>query len=167
MLKCGFKGFCEQMFIYTWRLVFFLFSVFNFSFYFFFNGLFIFDFPLLNLCGVDFRFTFIVDFFSILFRRVVLLIRGVIFIYSIEYIGLNYDFKRFFVLLFLFVMSMMILVFRPNLISIMLGWDGLGLTSFCLVIYYQNFSSLSSGLITILTNRIGDVGVIFLISFFI
>lgn len=38
-----------------------------------------------------------------------------------------------------------------------LGWDGLGLSSYILVIYYQNPSSRASGLLTILTNRLGDI----------
>ena len=43
------------------------------------------------------------------------------------------------------------------------GWDGLGLISFCLVIFYQNSLRLESGLITVFRNRVGDV--FFLISF--
>lgn len=38
----------------------------------------------------------------------------------------------------------------------MLGWDGLGLRSYCLVIFYQNERSNNSGTLTVLTNRLGD-----------
>jgi len=38
----------------------------------------------------------------------------------------------------------------------MMGWDGLGVVSFVLVIFYNNSKSLDSGLITIFTNRVGD-----------
>jgi NADH-ubiquinone oxidoreductase chain 5 len=38
----------------------------------------------------------------------------------------------------------------------MLGWDGLGLVSFFLIVYYQSQSSITSGLFTLLINRIGD-----------
>ena len=44
--------------------------------------------------------------------------------------------------------------------GVLLGWDGLGLTSFLLVVYYQSSHSLGAGLITVLTNRLGDVGLI-------
>ena len=64
---------------------------------------------------------------------------------------------RFIFLLFSFVLSIFIIVFRPNLFRIIIGWDGLGITSFLLVIYFQNKSSINAGLITVLTNRLGDV----------
>lgn len=56
----------------------------------------------------------------------------------------------------------MILV--PNLVMLLIGWDGLGLTSFLLVAYYQNNKSLSAAMLTALTNRIGDVLVLVSIS---
>jgi NADH-ubiquinone oxidoreductase chain 5 len=61
---------------------------------------------------------------------------------------------------FFFVVSINILIYSGNLITVLLGWDGLGITSFLLVIYYQNSYSLGAGLITVLTNRLGDVGLI-------
>jgi len=45
----------------------------------------------------------------------------------------------------------------------MLGWDGLGLVSFLLVIYYIDRVRLDSGLITVFTNRLGDC--LFILSF--
>lgn len=74
------------------------------------------------------------------------------------------DIRRFLWLVFLFVFSILLLVFSGNFFVTMVGWDGLGLVSFCLVIYYINSSSLESGLITVFRNRIGDV--FFLASFF-
>lgn len=64
---------------------------------------------------------------------------------------------RFVWLVIMFVFSMVFLIFIPNLIALLIGWDGLGLISFCLVIYYQNYKSLVSGLLTVLANRVGDV----------
>ena len=52
------------------------------------------------------------------------------------------------------------MVFRPNLISLLLGWDGLGVTSYLLVIFYQRNKSYNAGIITALTNRLGDVGLL-------
>jgi len=46
--------------------------------------------------------------------------------------------NNFFILVFLFVISIFLMVISPHIISILLGWDGLGLVSYCLVIYYKN-----------------------------
>lgn len=65
--------------------------------------------------------------------------------------------NRFILLVVIFVFSIIILIIRPNLIRILLGWDGLGLVSYCLVIYFQNIKSYNAGILTALSNRIGDV----------
>jgi len=51
---------------------------------------------------------------------------------------------------------MFLLIFASNLISLLIGWDLLGFTSFFLVSYYGNSSSHSSALLTGLSNRLGD-----------
>lgn len=45
-----------------------------------------------------------------------------------------------------------------------MGWDGLGLVSYCLVIYFQNFKSYNAGILTALSNRIGDVALLISIA---
>ena len=47
----------------------------------------------------------------------------------------------------IFVASMIFLIISPNVISILLGWDGLGLVSYLLVIYYQNVRSYGAGMV--------------------
>nr|ABD85303.1 NADH dehydrogenase subunit 5 [Idotea baltica] len=58
------------------------------------------------------------------------------------------------------VFSMFFLVFSLNFVSILLGWDGLGIVSYILVIYYQNEKSSAAGMITALSNRIGDAAIL-------
>jgi NADH-ubiquinone oxidoreductase chain 5 len=94
----------------------------------------------------------------------VLLISGIVTYYSGDYMGHDTNLFRFLVILILFVVSMVLMIFSPNIISILLGWDGLGLVSYCLVIYYQNMKSLNAGLLTILSNRVGDVAILLRIS---
>jgi len=83
--------------------------------------------------------------------------------WGIYYIGGNSMPTFFFALLTRFVVSMLLLILRESYLTIFLGWEGLGITSFLLIIFYQNWISLGGGLITLLTNRLGDR--VLLISF--
>jgi len=62
---------------------------------------------------------------------------------------------------------MNLLIYIPNLVSLLIGWDGLGLVRFCLVIYYQNFKSYSAGIVTVMANRVGDVMILLRIGWFL
>ncbi|KAG7172185.1 NADH-ubiquinone oxidoreductase chain 5-like 4, partial [Homarus americanus] len=62
-------------------------------------------------------------------------------------------FNRFIYLVLAFVLSIGALIVRPNIIRILLGWDGLGLVSYALVIFYQNEKSANAGILTVLSNR--------------
>jgi len=64
--------------------------------------------------------------------------------------------RFFFIMLILFVSSILILIIRNRFFTIFLGWEGLGITSFLLIIYYQNWLRIGGGLLTLLTNRLGD-----------
>lgn len=102
----------------------------------------------------------LLDWVSLLFISVVILISRIIILYSMVYIGEEIFLDRFIKLVILFVLSIGLIVVRPNLIRILFGWDGLGLISYCLVIFYQNYSSFNSGMVTVLCNRIGDIGLL-------
>nr|ALO70967.1 NADH deshydrogenase subunit 5 [Pselaphinae sp. 2 EF-2015] len=106
----------------------------------------------------------LLDWMSILFMSFVMFISSMIMFYSIEYMNDDINLNRFIILVMLFVLSMMFMIISPNLISILLGWDGLGLVSYCLVIYYQNIKSSNAGMLTALSNRIGDVALLMSIA---
>nr|ACV65368.1 NADH dehydrogenase subunit 5 [Mytilus californianus] len=114
---------------------------------------------------VSFSFSVLVDEMSIIFMGVVLTISGSVSVYCSWYMNEEVYYERFFKLLWLFVISMMFMILIPNLIMVLLGWDGLGLTSFLLVAFYQNNKSLASAMLTALTNRVGDTLVLASISF--
>lgn len=99
----------------------------------------------------------LLDWISIRFLGSVFLIAGSICKFSDFYIEGDSDYTRFILLLISFVFSIVLLIISPNLVRILLGWDGLGLTSYVLVVYYQNERSCNAGILTILSNRIGDV----------
>nr|QBF44149.1 NADH dehydrogenase subunit 5 [Corethrella condita] len=104
--------------------------------------------------------TFLFDWMSLMFMSFVMLISSLVIFYSKEYMSEDFNINRFILLVLAFVMSMMLLIISPNLISILLGWDGLGLVSYCLVIYFQNVKSFNAGMLTALSNRIGDVALL-------
>jgi NADH:ubiquinone oxidoreductase subunit 5 (subunit L)/multisubunit Na+/H+ antiporter MnhA subunit len=59
------------------------------------------------------------------------------------------------------------LIISPNVISILIGWDGLDLVSYLLIIYYQNVKSYGAGVLIVLCNRIGDVVLLMVIAWII
>nr|URX52755.1 NADH dehydrogenase subunit 5 [Kalotermes sp.] len=108
--------------------------------------------------------TFLFDWMSLLFMGFVFFISSLVILYSEDYMCGDLNINRFIWLVLMFVLSMMFLIVSPNVISILLGWDGLGLVSYCLVIYYQNVSSYNAGMLTVLSNRIGDVALLMVIA---
>nr|YP_001542723.1 NADH dehydrogenase subunit 5 [Anabrus simplex]ABM89643.1 NADH dehydrogenase subunit 5 [Anabrus simplex] len=122
------------------------------------------EWEVLSLNSSSIVMTFLFDWMSLLFMGFVLFISALVIFYSDEYMHGDLTINRFIILVLMFVLSMMFLIISPNLISILLGWDGLGLVSYCLVIYYQNVKSYNAGLLTALSNRIGDVALLMAIA---
>nr|QKQ14769.1 NADH dehydrogenase subunit 5 [Coccidophilus cariba] len=144
--------------IFSFSFFLFFLIFFIFGIYFIFkDSSYIFEYSLLFLNSSDIQVLFLFDWMSFLFMSFVLLISSMVIFYSQDYMESEKNLSRFIMLVILFVFSMMFLIISPNLISILLGWDGLGLVSYCLVVYYQNVKSYNAGMLTILSNRIGDV----------
>ena len=120
---------------------------------------------ILNSCIIHIIMIF--DIISLYFLRLVRLISGSVIIFSTSYMIKEKFFSRFILLVFLFVISIYLLIVSPNIIRLLLGWDGLGVTSYLLVVFYQRNKSYNAGMITAITNRIGDVGLLISISLFI
>nr|YP_010463208.1 NADH dehydrogenase subunit 5 [Capodemus sinuatus]UUJ37732.1 NADH dehydrogenase subunit 5 [Capodemus sinuatus] len=116
------------------------------------------EFVSLNSCSLV--MTLLFDWMSMLFVGSVMFISSMVILYSNSYMSLDNNSLRFLFLIILFITSMCLMIMSPNLVSILLGWDGLGLVSYCLVIYYNNFNSYSAGMLTILINRVGDVSIL-------
>nr|QHD47881.1 NADH dehydrogenase subunit 5 [Sinacroneuria dabieshana] len=122
------------------------------------------EWEVLSLNSSGIVMTFLFDWMSLVFMGFVLFISSLVIFYSEEYMGGDMNINRFIILVLMFVLSMMFLIISPNLISILLGWDGLGLVSYLLVIYYQNVKSYNAGMLTALSNRIGDVALLLAIA---
>ena len=111
--------------------------------------------------------TFVVDSIALYFIRLVRLVSGRVIIFRSSYMRQEKFFARFIFLVFIFIISIFLLILSPNLIRLLLGWDGLGVTSYLLVIFYQSNKSYNAGILTALTNRLGDVGLLVSISLII
>nr|YP_009136904.1 NADH dehydrogenase subunit 5 [Aldrichina grahami]AKE32128.1 NADH dehydrogenase subunit 5 [Aldrichina grahami] len=122
------------------------------------------EWEIVSLNSVNIVMTLLLDWMSLIFMSFVLMISSLVIFYSKEYMESDYKINRFIMLVLMFVTSMMMLIISPNLISILLGWDGLGLVSYCLVIYFQNVKSYNAGMLTALSNRIGDVALLLAIA---
>nr|YP_009171755.1 NADH dehydrogenase subunit 5 [Tetragnatha nitens]AKG65087.1 NADH dehydrogenase subunit 5 [Tetragnatha nitens] len=107
----------------------------------------------------EFKISLIMDWTSCLFSSIVMFITSMILMYSMTYMPKK-DHKQFMLIMMMFVLSMILLINSNNLVFMLLGWDGLGISSYILVIMYQNPKSGSSGSITILSNRVGDALII-------
>nr|WIM00481.1 NADH dehydrogenase subunit 5 [Elymnias malelas] len=159
------KYFISIMFFF---LMMFMLLNFIMSFYFFMNNLVLFmEWEIVSFNSMSIVMSLLLDPISLTFMMFVSLISSVVIMYSKSYMSSELNLNRFILLVLLFVLSMIFLIISPNMISIILGWDGLGLVSYCLVIYYQNVKSFNAGMLTVLSNRIGDVMILLVISWMI
>lgn len=122
------------------------------------------EWVIIKILSFNVRLVFILDYMSLFFLRTVFLISAAVCTFRVSYMRGEKFLRRFLGILTLFIASMALLILRPNVISLLLGWDGLGVTSYLLVIYYQRRKSYSAGIITALTNRLGDVGLLICIA---
>nr|YP_010958745.1 NADH dehydrogenase subunit 5 [Baronia brevicornis]WNB35763.1 NADH dehydrogenase subunit 5 [Baronia brevicornis] len=145
----------------------FFFSMLNFLFmiYFISEDIVLFlEWEIISFNSMNIVMSILLDWMSLLFMMFVLMISSCVIYYSKSYMSSEINLNRFIILVLLFVFSMVLLIISPNMISIFLGWDGLGLVSYCLVIYYQNIKSYNAGMLTALSNRIGDVLILMIIA---
>jgi len=91
-----------------------------------------------------------------LFFLLVIIIALTIVYWSRYYMISRFKLVLFYVRLIAFVFSILLLISRNRLIGVFIGWEGLGVTSFILIVFYQNWISGKGGILTLLTNRLGD-----------
>nr|YP_010415433.1 NADH dehydrogenase subunit 5 [Elysia atroviridis]USC52124.1 NADH dehydrogenase subunit 5 [Elysia atroviridis] len=135
--------------------LFFLSFSFGMSSFFLENSM-ILSVELFQLSGSSFGFDLIFDKTSLSFASVVMIISASVFSFSYSYMSEDPFQTRFLWILLAFVGSMNLLIFSGSVFFLFIGWDGLGITSFALIIYYQSYDSLSAGFQTLMINRIGD-----------
>nr|YP_010003168.1 NADH dehydrogenase subunit 5 [Thaumetopoea pityocampa]QAV59283.1 NADH dehydrogenase subunit 5 [Thaumetopoea pityocampa] len=152
--------FCSFFFLFIMSMVSFVMGMY----FIMYNMTIFLEWEIITLESVSIVMSVLFDWMSLLFMMFVMLISSVVIYYSKSYMSSELNLFRFIILVLLFVFSMLLLIISPNMISILLGWDGLGLVSYCLVIYYQNLKSYNAGMLTALSNRIGDVLILMVIA---
>nr|UKA77684.1 NADH dehydrogenase subunit 5 [Platydemus manokwari] len=108
------------------------------------------------MCFDYFQFWLFFDFYSLVYLFVLTFIVGSVHFFIWDYMSEELNLFRFLFVLNFFVFFMIILIISPCFFSFILGWDGLGFSSFVLVAWYGCDLSRSSSIKTFLTNRVGD-----------
>src|SRR6202171_5700731 len=107
-------------------------------------------------------FNLYVDDLSTLMILVITGVGFLIHVYSIGYMREDPGFSRFFAYMNLFVFSMLLLVLSGNLVWLVIGWAGVGLSSYLLIgFWFERRSAVLAARKAFVMNTIGDVGMVF------
>lgn len=101
-----------------------------------------------------------INVFIFLFLITLIFIFLNIIIFRKYYIYYIFNKILYIIIIYLFLLSIVILLISKSLIIICLGWEGLGVTSYILVLFYYNWNSLQGRFLTFITNRFGDLFII-------
>lgn len=101
--------------------------------------------------------TLLIDGYTSILSLMVCLITAIVALYSAWYLHSDPHVATFLGLLGIFLFSMVLLIGSASLISLFVGWELVGLTSYLLISWYSTRSSAPiAGLKAILLNRPGD-----------
>lgn len=108
-----------------------------------------------------FELGWMVDGLSIMMFLLVNLVGLVVFIYAVGYMEGEIRVTWFFAAFSLFAGSMLVLVGASNLVTLIIGWEGVGLASYLLIgHYWEKKENSSAGMKAFYTNKVADVGLI-------
>jgi NADH-quinone oxidoreductase subunit L len=108
-----------------------------------------------------FELGWVVDGLSIMMFFLVNVVGLLVFIYAVGYMRDDVRVDWFFAAFSLFAGSMLVLVGAPNLIQLIIGWEGVGLASYLLIgFYWEDLDNVRAGNKAFMTNKVADVGLL-------
>jgi NADH-quinone oxidoreductase subunit L len=111
-------------------------------------------------------FDLFVDQLTVVMLLVVTGVGLLVHVYSVGYMHGDPRYARFFAYLNLFLASMLILVLGSNLLTLFLGWELVGLSSYLLIgFWFERAEYATAAKKAFITNRVGDVS--FMVAMFL
>jgi NADH-ubiquinone oxidoreductase chain 5 len=103
------------------------------------------------------KYTFIFSRFTVTLLLIITFISFLVHMYSTEYMAQDPHYTRFLGMLSGFTWLMMILVSADNVVMLMWGWEGVGVSSYLLINYwFVRIQASKAAIKAMLMNRIGD-----------
>ncbi|HEX2369893.1 MAG TPA: NADH-quinone oxidoreductase subunit L [Acidimicrobiia bacterium] len=101
----------------------------------------------------------LVDGLSIMMFFLVGVVGFLVFVFAVGYMRGDVRYTFFWAAFTFFAGSMLLLVSAPNLIQLIVGWEGVGVASYLLIgHYWEDKANSSAGMKAFYTNRVADIG---------
>ncbi|MFB0569403.1 MAG: NADH-quinone oxidoreductase subunit L [Nitrososphaeria archaeon] len=115
---------------------------------------------------LDVRSGMLVDPLSVLFSNLVAFVGFVVLLYSLGYMQHEEGLTRYYLLVLVFIGSMMGLVLSDNMIQMYIFWELVGVCSYLLIsFWYHRTEAVKGGIKAFLMTRVGDVALLIAILF--
>ena len=118
-------------------------------------------FPWFEIAGTRIDMAFLIDPLSAVMAALVTGFGAVIARFSVNYMFNETGFTRYFAAYSLFLFAMLLLVTADNLLTMFIGWEGVGICSYLLIGHYQDRPAAARAATeAFIANRVGDAGLI-------